>query len=254
MFSADQKRITWGDTPDFLQCLNWYTDLMQKRHGVMYSVGGAKRAGFTEKGDPAIQGTPKYTEGLLGGKLAMVSRVWLGATGVMAAYVRDNPGVSYGMTLGPKGPTGRRGGWMTSAASSVTRFSKHPDQAFQFLVDFSGREWSVSRGLQRTGSTTLNGRPDVYKDPRLQQDPYTPKDVAEMKATSLDWANKEEDTSYLRAVPWNLRITEIFEAQQATLHKIWTGEAPGTQDLVNDLRRLVEPIMQKTGPLATPKS
>jgi hypothetical protein len=41
---------------------------MQRRHGVMYSVGGTKRAGFTEKGDPAIQGTPKYTEGLLEGK------------------------------------------------------------------------------------------------------------------------------------------------------------------------------------------
>ncbi|MGH2371703.1 MAG: ABC transporter substrate-binding protein, partial [Chloroflexota bacterium] len=98
MFSADQKRITWGDGREFLQCLDWYTDVMQQRHGVMYSIGGARRAGLPDGGDPAIQGLKKYTEGLLGGKLAMVSRIWLGATGIMAAYVRDNPGVSYGMT------------------------------------------------------------------------------------------------------------------------------------------------------------
>ena len=37
------------------------------------------------------------------------------------------------------------------------------------------------------------------------------------------------------------------------MHKIWTGEAPGNQDMVNELRRLVEPIMQKPRPLAAAK-
>lgn len=244
MFSADQKRITWGDTPDFLNCLNWHTDVMQRRHGVMYSIGGARRAGFADAGDPAIQGLKKYTDGLLAGKLAMVSRVWLGATGIMAAYLRDNPGVSYGMTLGPKGPTGRRGGWMTSAASSITRFSKNPDAAFKFLIDFTGRDWSVSRGLQRTGSTTLNGRPDVYHDTRLQQDPYTPKEVALMKAKTMD-ATESENCSYNGGLPWNFRARDIWEQQRPTIDKIPRGEAPGSQDMITEFRRLTEPILRQ---------
>lgn len=240
MFSPDQKRFTWGEGPEFLRFLQWYTDVMQKRVGVVYSKG-ADRSG---------QGTGGYV-GMLQGRVAMIFKGWLGATGGMAGFLRDNPGVRYGVTFTPKGPTGRRGGFVTSGGLFLTQFSKHADAAFRFMLFLADREFGVALGLQRRGSTTIHPRPDVYHDERLQQDPYIPKEVAQFKAQSLDWANREEDCSYLRAVPWNLRITEIFEAQKATTHKIWTGEAPGNQEMVNELRRLVEPIMQKGRPLVS---
>ncbi|MGH2353568.1 MAG: hypothetical protein ACRDJN_18340, partial [Chloroflexota bacterium] len=105
-------------------------------------------------------------------------------------------------------------------------------------------EWSVSRGLQRTGSTTLNGRPDVYHDPRLQQDPYTPKDVALMKAKTMD-LTETENCSYNGGLPWNFRARDIWEQQRPTIDKVPRGEAPGSQDLISEFRRLTEPILKQ---------
>ncbi|MGH2371502.1 MAG: ABC transporter substrate-binding protein, partial [Chloroflexota bacterium] len=129
MFSPDQKRFTWGQGPEFLRFLEWYTGVMQRRTGVVYSQGG----------DPGGQGTEGYT-GLLKGKVAMIFKGWLGATGGMAKFLRDNPGVSYGATLTPKGPTGRRGGFQTSGGLFISRFSKHPDEAFKVVEFLAGRE------------------------------------------------------------------------------------------------------------------
>jgi hypothetical protein len=153
------------------------------------------------------------------------------------------------MTFSPKGPTGRRGGWVTSAASSISKTSKHPDQAFTFLVDFAGHDWSISRGLQRSGSTTLNGRPDVYHDPQLVQEPFFPKDVADVKAKAMDFTEKDEDCSFNRAVMPNFLNVELWDAETQTIGKIITGEAPASQAMVTEFRQLVDVIMQKPRPL-----
>src|SRR5262245_28401550 len=164
MLSPDLKRFTWGDGPEALRALTWYTDMMQRRPGMLYSRGSYKEG---PGGDPSIEPGAQYAPRLLEGRVAMGIRGWMGGTGRFAGHIRDNPTARYGMSFSPKGPAGRRGGWVTSAASSVSKSSKHPEQAFKFLVDFTGHEWSISRGLQQTGSTTLNGRPDVYHDPQL---------------------------------------------------------------------------------------
>ncbi len=176
-------------------------------------------------------------------------RGWMGGTGRYASYIKSNPQARYGMTFSPKGPTGRRGGWVTSAASCISKMSKHPEQAFKFLIDFYGHDWSISRGLQQTGSTTLNGRPDVYHDPQLVQEPYFPKDVAEMKAKAMDFTEKEEDCSYIRGVMPNFLNSELWDAEAQTIGQILTGEAPASQDMVTQLRQLVDVIMQKPRPL-----
>jgi ABC-type glycerol-3-phosphate transport system substrate-binding protein len=242
-FTPDQRRFIWGEGPEFLRCLTWYTEMMQRRVGVLYSPGGDRDNMGLAAGDRAIVG-------LAEGKVAMMFKGWMGGVNVISNAVRDNPNARYGMTFAPKGPTGRRGGRVTSASTSVTALSKHPDQAFQFILEFTGREWSVARGLQKTGSTTLNGRPDVYHDPRLQQDPNLPKEVAETKAKSMDFTEKDEDCSYVRAVPWNLQGAEFHRLQGLTTAKIFTGDAPASQDMVTELRRLMEPVMQAPRPFA----
>jgi ABC-type glycerol-3-phosphate transport system substrate-binding protein len=246
MFSADQKQFTWGIGPEFLQCLTWYTGMMQKQQGVLYSRGSFKAD--PTKGDPAIEPQSQYGARLLSGKAAMAIRGWMGGTGSYAAYIRDNPQARYGMSFTPKGPTGRRGGWVTSAASSISKQSKHPDEAFLFLMDFAGHDWSIARGLQKTGSTTLNGRPDVYHDPQLVQEPFFPKDVIDVKAQAMDFTEKDEDCSYTRGVAWNFRDADIWDAENKTIFKIATGELQGTQDMVTQLRQLVDPIMQQPRP------
>jgi ABC-type glycerol-3-phosphate transport system substrate-binding protein len=246
MFSADQKQFTWGVGPEFLACLNWYTEMMQKRVGVYYSRGSFKAD--PQMGDPTIEPQSQYGARLLSGKAAMAVRGWMGGTGAYAGYIKNNPQARYGMTFTPKGPTGRRGGWITSAASSLSKTSKHPDQAFSFLVDFSGHDWSIARGLQQTGSTTLNGRPDVYHDPQLVQEPFFPKDVITMKAAAMDYTEKGEDCSYSRGVAWNFQDAKIWDAERQTIYKIATGELPGSQNMVTQLRGLVDPVMQLPRP------
>jgi ABC-type glycerol-3-phosphate transport system substrate-binding protein len=243
MLSPDLKRFTWGDGPEFLRALTWYTDMMQRRPGMLYSRGSYRAD--PARGDPTIEPSAEYAPRLLEGRIAMGIRGWMGGTGRFANYIRSNPGARYGMSFSPKGPTGRRGGWVTSAASSVSKASKHPDQAFRFLVDFSGHEWSIARGLQQTGSTTLNGRPDVYHDPQLVQEPYFPKDVAETKARAMDFTERDEDCSYIRGVMPNFYNTELWEAEVQTIGKIVSGEAPASQDMVTQLRQLVAVVMQK---------
>jgi ABC-type glycerol-3-phosphate transport system substrate-binding protein len=246
LLSPDLKRFAWGDGPEALRALTWYTDMMQKRPGMLYSRGGYKEA---PGGDPSIEPGAQYAPRLLEGRVAMGIRGWMGGTGRFAGYIRDNPKARYGMTFSPRGPTGRRGGWVTSAASSISKASRHPDQAFRFLVDFTGHEWSLSRGLQQTGSTTLNGRPDVYRDPQLVQEPFLPKDVAETKAKAMDFTEKDEDCSFVRGVMPNFLNTELWEAEVQTIGKIVTGEAPASQAMMAELRQLVEVIMQKPRPL-----
>lgn len=243
-FSADQKQFTWGVGPEFLRFLTWNTEMMQKRSGVLYSAGGDPGK------DPLMQSVNSYSQGMVQGHVAMVFKGWMGATGIIASALRDSPQAKYGLTFTPKGPTGRRGGWVTSAAASITKLSKAPDQAFQFLLEFAGHEWSVARGLQKTGSTTLNGRPDVYHDLRLQQDPLTPKDVADFKAQSMDFTEKGEDCSYNGGLPWNFQASELYRIEGLTTNKIWTGEAPGSQDMVNELRRQMDQVLQLPRPIA----
>ena len=250
MLSPDLKRFTWGDGPEFLRALTWYTDMMQRRPGLLYSRGGYKTD--PAKGDPTIEPSAEYAARLLEGRIAMGIRGWMGGTGRFANYIRNTPSARYGMSFSPKGPSGRRGGWVTSAAASISKASKHPDQAFTFLTAFSGHEWSIARGLQQTGSTTLNGRPDVYHDPQLVQEPFFPKDVADMKARAMDFTEKDEDCSYGRGVMPNFYNTELWEAESQTIGKIISGEAPASQDMVTQLRQLVDVIMQKPRAL-TPK-
>jgi ABC-type glycerol-3-phosphate transport system substrate-binding protein len=240
LFSENQREFVGGTTPQLLTALNWYTEMMQRRHGALFSPGGHRQAG----GEGKHPGSREIMPELLRGNVAMVGRGWLGATGPAGVFLRDNPQARYGLTLQPKGPTGRRGGWVTSAASSVTRLSRHPDEAFRFLVAFTGRDWSVARGLPRTpgASATLNGRPDVYNDPRLQQDPLTPRDVALARAKTMD-ETERENCSHQGDAPWNFRVREYWEALGATVEKINTGEAPASQDMVDQLRRLMAPLM-----------
>jgi ABC-type glycerol-3-phosphate transport system substrate-binding protein len=242
MLSPDLKRFTWGDGPEFLRGLTWYSDMMIRRPGMLYSRGSYKGG---PSGDPSIEPSAQYAARLLEGRIAMGIRGWMGGTGRFAGFIKDNPSARYGMTFSPKGPTGRRGGWVTSAAASVSKMSKYPDQAFKFLVDFAGHDWSISRGLQQTGSTTLNGRPDVYRDPQLVQEPYFPKDVADVKAKAMEFTEKDEDCSYIRGVMPNFLNAELWDAETKTIGKIITGEAPASQAMVTEMRQLVDVVMQK---------
>src|SRR5207244_2897378 len=80
MLSADLKKFTWGDGPEMLNALTWYSDMMQKRLGILYSKGSFKAD--PQKGDPTIEGSAQYAPSLLEGRISMAIRGWMGSTGV----------------------------------------------------------------------------------------------------------------------------------------------------------------------------
>lgn len=242
MFSVkDQKEFLIAKDGKFQGALDWYSDAIWKRIGVVYTPGALKKLG----GDPKTFGGTYDTLGR--GTVSMVARGWLGATGAMVKFIKEDPNFKYGAILQPKGPQGRRGGWTTSASTNLNKTSKNPDEAFRFMLEFTGREWSVARGLQERGSTTLNGRPDVYHDVRLQQSPYVPKSVALTKAKAMD-ATENENTSYEGGGPWNFRVRDLWKIENTTTRKITEGIAPSSKDIVDELDRLMEPVMKKPRP------
>ncbi len=241
LFNEDQREFLVAKDAKFQEALDWYSDAIWKRIGEVYTPGALKKLG----GDPTTFGNAYDTLGR--GTVSMVARGWLGATGRMATFVKEDPSFKYGAILQPKGPTGRRGGWMTSASTNLNKNSQHPDEAFRFMIEFTGREWSVARGLQERGSTTLNGRRDVYHDERLQQSPYIPKSVALTKAQAMD-ETENENCSYEGGGPWNFRVRDLWRIENTTTRKITEGIAPSSKDIVEELNRLMEPVMEQPRP------
>jgi hypothetical protein len=66
-----------------------------------------------------------------------------------------------------------------------------------------------------------------------------------MKARAMDFTERDEDCSYLRGVMPNFYNTELWDAETQTIGKIISGEAPASQDMVTQLRQLVDVVMQK---------
>jgi hypothetical protein len=54
-----------------------------------------------------------------------------------------------------------------------------------------------------------------------------------------------ENCSYNGGMPWNFRVNDIWDLESKTIDKIPRGEAPGSSDMIGELRRLVEPIMTR---------
>jgi multiple sugar transport system substrate-binding protein len=100
----------------------------------------------------------------------------------------------------PKGPTGRRGGFLSVDMSSVTGNTKDRDGAWELLKWVTSRDGGVNLALQPEGSLTPGFRKDVYCDDRLLNDPRFPKDA--MKANC---DNIEQPDSYV--YPANFRLT-----------------------------------------------
>ena len=81
------------------------------------------------------------------------------------------------------------------------------------------------------------------------QEPYFPKDVADMKAKAMEFTVWDEDCSFVWGVMPNFLNSELWAAEVKTIGTIITGEAPASQAMMTELRQLVDVVMQKPRPL-----
>jgi ABC-type glycerol-3-phosphate transport system substrate-binding protein len=142
--------------------------------------------------------------------------------GERATYAQNaNKQFDWGMQVMPKGPTGRRGGFLSTDTLQVARASKAPTQAFELLLWYTNKDSGIAAALQSKGSLTPGFRPDVYCSPELLNDPRFPREAMQ---ANCDNASISESYTY----PANYRIDEINQLISQYETPLWDGKQEPT--------------------------
>ena len=107
----------------------------------------------------------------------------------------------------PKGPTGKRGGFLSVDMSQVATASKNKDQAWEFLKHITGRNSGINLAMQPSGSLTPGFRKDVYCSDTLLKDARFPASAMKANCDNID----QPDTYVF---PANFRLTAPGEIQE----------------------------------------
>ena len=164
------------DAPACLRAMRWFYD--QTRAGLM----------APPRGDPFLQ--------FAGGEAAFLFGVLAADRANVARLVGTN--FDWTFDLVPKGPTGRRGGFLSLDTQQINAGSGARDGAWELLKWLTSRESGVNLALQQEGSLTPGFRKDVYCDPRVVGDPRFPPSAMRANCAVVD---EPEGFSY----PHNLR-------------------------------------------------
>ncbi|HEX2186517.1 MAG TPA: extracellular solute-binding protein, partial [Chloroflexota bacterium] len=139
----------------------------------------------------------------------------------------------------PKGPTGRRGGFLSIDTQQINSASKDRDGAWELLKWLTNKESGVNLALQPEGSLTPGFRKDVYCDDRLLNDSRFPKSA--MKANC---DNIEQPDSY--TYPHNYRLTQpgaIQEVLNKYINDIVDLKQEPTPALMRELTTEIQHIL-----------
>ncbi len=214
-YSKDGKKATM-DSPQVLEGLQWY-DMMFNKERILHPIADAA-ADFQQ------------------GKVAMIGRTYFNYKATLLPQVGDK--FKWDGMMMPKHPkTGKRGGMFAGDTHSVSRDSKAPDQAFELLKFVTDREFGVALALQRMGSVTPGGRPDVYGDQRILNATQYPKQAQKTQLASV--SEIKEPFS----APANFRAADIAAVRDPATTKITTGEAKPEQGYLRDLNAQLQTIM-----------
>lgn len=148
----------------------------------------------------------------------------------------------WNMVLPPKGPTGNRGGMFAGDAQAITRDSKHPDEAFLLIQWLCDKETGVQLGLQTKGSSTLGGRPDVYADPRILNDPVWPKQALEEQLKSV------QVLKGAYSAPYNFRALDVYKVRDAATSNVLAGKTQPDSAFLTSLSQQVQAILDQPRP------
>ena len=139
-------------------------------------------------------------------KLAMVlSGIWENA------YLGDAApkGAEWAVAPGPKGPGGTLGGYFGCNVYPIWKTSKYPQQAWEVQKFLATKEVGI---LDYQAGLEPGGRPDVWDDPKIQNDPHVKPHGDAIKIVKP------------MPVPANGRNGEMTSEIQKTMTLVWTGE------------------------------
>jgi ABC-type glycerol-3-phosphate transport system substrate-binding protein len=179
---------------------------------------------------------PDPSQAFLNGKLAL----FRANVGTKAAFQKIDA-FKWGMSVAPKGPGGQRGSLAQADAVGVTKFSKLPDVAWDYVKTMTSKDSGIVLGKQ-TGnkSATPGGRPDVYESPDLTGLPY-PEGVQQNTAIAM----KEAEPAIL---PGNFRGPEAQRAIDPLYEALVLGKEQPNKAFYDKMHLAVQDVLDKGRP------
>ncbi len=159
-------------------------------------------------------------------KLAMFN------SGTWDANMANSTKVKWGLAPLPKGPTGVRGSMAEANTICLTTASKNPDMAWEFAKMDASRDGGI---FHLDLGVTPGGRPDVYGDPKVQQQYFW------MKVWSKVW---EEALPF--GGPANFRGSEASDTLKQGLDPLWLGSSAPDGGAVDKTNDAIQKILDKT--------
>ncbi|HEX2514663.1 MAG TPA: extracellular solute-binding protein [Chloroflexota bacterium] len=139
------------------------------------------------------------------GKMAFFMGRLAGERGTVANAAQTS--FQWTFDIVPKGPTGKRGGFLSIDTHQMNSTSKDKDGAWELLKWLTNKDSGVNLGLQPSGSLTPGFRKDVYCDDRLLTDPRFPKEAMKANCDNID-----QPDSYV--YPANFRLLQPGAVQE----------------------------------------
>lgn len=205
--SADGRRQNL-DSPQVIEALQYVADLYG-RHQVAPVTGNVNQMFNTNK-------------------LAMIQNGYWGIRG-LTDNAKDVP---WAVAPLPRGVAGLRGMFEFDPVS-VTKFSKHPEAAFDYLAFLTSLEAGLD--IAKRGSVP-GARQAVWEHPELTKDP-----------NHMTFAQIIKSTPPL-LVPANFRFLEIQNEINKALAPLWSGQLVDVKALVKELAPKVQYILDQPPP------
>jgi multiple sugar transport system substrate-binding protein len=150
---------------------------------------------------PRTYGATQFGEG----KVAFYFGRLAGERGTVASRAGGN--FEWTFDIVPKGPTGRRGGFLSIDTQQMNSASKNRDAAWELLKWLTNKESGINLALQPEGSLTPGFRKDVYCSEQLLNDARFPKSAMQANCNNID---QPEGYTY----PHNFRLTQPGAIQE----------------------------------------
>ena len=219
VMTPDGKKAT-TNTPGVRDALNYHYDMALR----------------TRTGGLTGQILPSPNDAFYDGKAALLGRVNAGTAGTI--LLRAAGKFRWGMVRMPKGPAGKRGGMWLPGTMSMTKNTKHPDDAWELTKWCCDKEAGVALAMQRMGSSTPGARPDVYSDPRLLNREGYPANYGEEQRQAMT-----EPEPYVTA--WNYLGADLNTILGTELDRVTKSETTVNDGFLQNLTSQLQTVLDK---------
>lgn len=226
LYSPDGKKTLINSEPS-RQAISWWLDRYLKDRTVALNPGVSNPRALFEQGNSGF--TMGYNPG----------------DRVRIANALTPTGQQWGLSLMPKGTSGRRGGAFFLTPTGMAKITKHPDESWELQKFLAEKETGLEMGFPTpiSGQTSAHfgARKDIYQDPRFLNAPNMPPGVMAGLARSMAM-----DEGYSFAA--NFLANDVEKVLNDTVAKAVRGEVSYDAGFFNGMAQQIQVILDKPAP------